>query len=378
MCDKDNSRRHFGQFYFDWDTMPERIPSAPDDIRALALSVVVPCHNEVENVQALHQRLSTICRATVGDSYELVLVNDGSTDQTWSALRTLASSDPHIVAVQLSRNYGHQLALSAGLQICRGNRTFILDADLQDPPELLPDMMTLMDQGFEVVYGQREERDGETWFKRASASAFYRLFNRLIDIRIPVDTGDFRLISRKALSHLNAMPEQFRFIRGMVSWIGLRQAPLPYKRAPRLAGETKYPLKKMLSFAVDAITSFSVAPLRIASHIGIVFGILGVVALAYILASWLLGNVVPGWTSLAALMLILGSVQLVVLGIVGEYLGRMYIEAKRRPLFIIDEIATVASIKDGAQGEPPLQWQGAQHPIHEMQDRIRRASNAAG
>ena len=358
--------------------MPDRISSASDDIRALALSVVVPCHNEVENVQALHHRLTAVCRSAVGDNYEFVLVNDGSTDQTWAALRTLAASDPHVVAVQLSRNYGHQLALSAGLQICRGERTLILDADLQDPPELLPDMMALMDQGYEVVYGQREERDGETWFKRTSASAFYRVFNRLIDIRIPVDTGDFRLISRKALSHLNAMPEQFRFIRGMVSWIGLRQAALPYKRAPRLAGETKYPLKKMLSFAVDAITSFSVAPLRIASHIGIIFGILGVVALAYILLSWLRGDVVEGWTSLAALILILGSVQLSVLGIVGEYLGRMYIEAKRRPLFIIDEIATAASIESGAQNGPSMQWQGATHPVHEMQELIRRASNAAG
>jgi len=347
-------------------------------MRAIALSVVVPCYNESESVHELHRRVTEACRSTVGDNYEIVLVNDGSTDGTWSALTGLSGLDPHVVAVQLARNYGHQIALSAGLQICRGERTLILDADLQDPPELLAEMMALMDQGYDVVYGQRQERDGETLFKRASAAAFYRLLNRLIDVRIPVDTGDFRLMSRKALAHLNAMPEQFRFVRGMVAWIGLRQTALPYQRAARFAGETKYPLKKMLRFAIDAITSFSVRPLRFASHIGIAFGVMGLISLGCILTFWLRGDVVPGWTSLAALVLILGSIQLTVLGVFGEYLGRMYIESKRRPLFIIDEIATNAAVAESypATGLVPPADQSARNSVHEMHERIRRAGHA--
>jgi dolichol-phosphate mannosyltransferase len=345
---------------------------------AIALSVVVPCYNEADGVAELHRRVTDVCRAAIGDDYEIVLVNDGSSDGTWAALTALAGRDPHVVAIQLARNYGHQVALSAGLQICRGERTLILDADLQDPPELLVEMMALMDQGFDVVYGQRQERDGETWFKRTSAAAFYRFFNRLIDVRIPVDTGDFRLMSRKALSHLNAMPEQFRFVRGMVAWIGLRQAPIRYHRSARFAGETKYPLKKMLRFAVDAITSFSVRPLRFASHIGIAFGVLGLVSLGCILTFWLRGDVVPGWTSLAALVLILGSIQLTLLGVFGEYLGRMYIESKRRPLFIIDEIATSATVAESYPARGPVHPAdpSARNSVHEMQERLRRAGHA--
>ena len=336
----------------------------------IMLSVVVPCYNEWESVRELHRRVTAACGSTVDENYEIVLVNDGSSDDTWLALKELSERDPHVVAVQLARNYGHQVALSAGLQVCRGERTLILDADLQDPPELLPDMMALMDQGYDVVYGQRRQREGETLFKRASAATFYRLLNRLIDVRIPVDTGDFRLMSRKALMHLNAMPEQFRFVRGMVAWIGLRQAAFPYERAARFAGETKYPLKKMLRFAVDAITSFSVRPLRFASHIGIAFGLIGVVCLVYTVVSWFSGDVVPGWTSLTALVLILGSVQLTVLGIFGEYLGRMYIESKRRPLFIVDEIVTTnATLAPSSQP--------GKNSVHELQERILRAGNVA-
>ena len=336
----------------------------------IALSVVVPCYNESESIHELHRRVMAICQSTAGVDYEIVLVNDGSTDGTWASLKELSERDPHVVAVQLARNYGHQVALSAGLQVCRGARILVLDADLQDPPELLPDMMALMNQGYDVVFGQRRQREGETLFKRASAAAFYRLLNRLIDVRIPVDAGDFRLMNRKALTHLNAMPEQFRFVRGMVAWIGLRQAAFPYERAARFAGETKYPFKKMLRFALDAITSFSVRPLRFASHIGIAFGFLGLLSLACILTFWLRGDVVPGWSSLAALILILGSIQLTVLGIFGEYLGRMYIESKRRPLFIIDEIATTGVAS--AHSDRP-----AENAVHQLQERILRAGNAA-
>jgi glycosyltransferase involved in cell wall biosynthesis len=305
----------------------------------LGLSVVVPCYNEEDGVQELHRRVSDVCQRCVGDNYELVLINDGSRDATWKIMRELSETDKHIVAVNLSRNHGHQLALSAGLQMARGERILIIDADLQDPPELLTKMMERMDDGCDVVFGQRIKREGETVFKKASAYAFYRLLNRMVDINIPQDTGDFRLMSRRALDILNSMPEHHRFIRGMVSWIGMRQEALPYERAARFAGETKYPLSKMVRFAIDAITGFSVRPLKIASVFGFYFGIATLLLIAYVLTQYFLGHTVEGWTSLAVIILALGSVQLLVAGIMGEYLGRLYIESKGRPLFVIQEIA---------------------------------------
>ena len=302
------------------------------------LSVVVPCYNEEDGILELHRRVSAVCHGCVGDDYELVLVNDGSSDATWAIMRELSQGDKHVVAVNLSRNHVHQLALSAGLQMCRGERIFILDADLQDPPELLPKMMDRMDDGCDVVFGQRIKRDGETVFKKASAFAFYRLLNRMVDIDIPRDTGDFRLMSRRAVDILTSMPEHHRFIRGMVSWIGMRQEALPYERAARFAGETKYPLTKMIRFAIDAITGFSVRPLRMASDLGFCFGIATLLLLGYVLASYSLGKTVEGWTSLAVIILALGSAQLFVLGVMGEYLGRLYMESKGRPLFIIQEV----------------------------------------
>lgn len=302
------------------------------------LSVVVPCYNEEDGLAELHRRVTEVCRACVGEDYEFVLVNDGSRDGTWAQIAALAAKDPRIVGVSLSRNYGHQLALSAGLSICVGERILIIDADLQDPPELLPQMMRMMDDGADVVYGQRAVRHGETWFKTASASLFYRMLDRLVEIKIPLDTGDFRLMSRRALDVLNSMPEQHRFIRGMVSWIGLKQVPLLYKRDERFAGETKYPLKKMVRFAIDAITSFSIQPLRLASLFGFLFGLLGLLGTLYALGSWMLGHTVEGWTSVILVVLVLGSVQLFVAGVSGEYLGRLYMEAKRRPLFVIDQV----------------------------------------
>ena len=305
---------------------------------AKRLSVVAPCFNEQDGIDEFYRRVSAVCAASVGDSYEIVLVNDGSTDSTLSALRTLSERDSHVVVVDLARNYGHQIALTAGLEFAGGERILILDADLQDPPELLSQMMALMDEGNDVVYGQRRRRTGESWFKLATAKLFYRLLQRLVDVAIPMDTGDFRLMSRPALNHLNSMPEHFRFVRGMVSWIGLRQAPLPYDRDARFAGATHYPLRRMIRLALDAVTSFSTVPLRFASHLGFLMGGMGVLALGYTLWSWASGNAVPGWTSLAVLILIIGSGQFMVLGIFGEYLGRMYMEAKRRPLYIVNEI----------------------------------------
>lgn len=304
----------------------------------LKLSVVVPCYNEEDGLRELHRRVSAICRTCIGNSYELVLVNDGSKDTTWKIMGEISTVDKHVVAINLSRNHGHQLALSAGLQMCRGERVFVLDADLQDPPELLPKMMARMDDGFDVVFGQRTKRQGETFFKKASAYVFYRLLNKMIDIDIPADTGDFRIMSRRAVNILNSMPEQHRFIRGMVSWIGLRQEALPYERAARFAGETKYPLSKMIRFAIDAITGFSVRPLRVASYLGFGFGMATMALLAYVVVNFFIGKSVEGWTSLAVIVLAVGSVQLFVAGVIGEYLGRLYVESKRRPLFLIQEV----------------------------------------
>lgn len=318
-----------------------------------ALSVVSPCYNEEGGIAELHRRVTAACREAVDDDYEIVLVNDGSRDRTWSVINSLAQQDPAVVAVNLSRNYGHQLALTAGLQVCRGRRVLILDADLQDPPELLQPMMRRMDAGIDVVYGRRVDRAGETRFKKLTAALFYRVLRRLVDVDIPTDTGDFRLMSRRALDVLNQMPENHRFIRGMVSWIGFPQEPLDYYRAERLVGETKYPLSKMIRFAVDAITGFSVRPLRIASYLGLASGLGAAVMMLYALASWLRGSVVEGWTSLTMIVLFLGSCQLMVAGLMGEYLGRLYLESKRRPLFVIQDI--VCAAPGAAPGkEPPV------------------------
>jgi polyisoprenyl-phosphate glycosyltransferase len=304
------------------------------------LSVVIPCYNEEAVIHELYRRVTQACRSQVGDRYELVLVNDGSFDETWVMLQELAHNDDRIVAVDLSRNHGHQLALSAGLSLARGERILVIDADLQDPPELLPEMMRLMEGGADVVYGQRVERDGETWFKRVSARVFYRLLLRMTDVGIPPDTGDFRLMRRPVLEALLAMPEQQRFIRGMVAWIGFRQVPLEYRRDRRFAGETKYPLRKMLTFAIDAITGFSIAPLRISFYVACFFLLFALLTIIYVLISWLYLGPVPGWTSIFLTVLILSSVQLFSLAVIGEYLGRVFMQTKQRPLFIVREIVS--------------------------------------
>ncbi len=303
------------------------------------LSIVVPCYNEEESLPELHRRVSAVANEVAGASHEIVLVNDGSKDSTWRVMKALATSDSHLVAVNLSRNHGHQLALTAGLEICAGDRILIIDADLQDPPEMLPAMMREMDlAGADVIYGVRRSREGETAFKKATAAFFYRALARLSDIAIPIDTGDFRLMSRRALDALLAMPEQARFIRGMVAWIGFRQVPLAYDRAERHAGSSKYPLRKMIGFAFDAISGFSTAPLRFASHFGLWLVAASALLLVYIAFGWLTGRVVEGWTSLMLVVVVLGAVQMFVLGMIGEYLGRLYLEAKRRPLYIVSDV----------------------------------------
>jgi dolichol-phosphate mannosyltransferase len=305
-----------------------------------ALSIVVPCFDEEACLPRLHERLTAAARSAAGDDYEIVLVNDGSRDGSWAIMQALAARDSHIVAINLSRNHGHQLALTAGLDLCRGDVVLIIDADLQDPPELLGEMMAAMArEGADVVYGVRKSRAGETAFKRATAHGFYRLLSRATDVDIPVDTGDFRLISRRALDALMAMPEQARFIRGMVAWIGFKQVALPYDREERFAGETKYPFRKMLRFAFDALTGFSSAPLKLASHAGMWLSLGSVVIVAYIFFGWLSGRSVPGWTSLMLVVVVLGAIQMFVLALMGEYLGRLYNQAKNRPLYIVQEIA---------------------------------------
>ena len=318
--------------------MPQPFHLAAEAGPRCALSIVIPCYNEDENLAVLHRRVSDAAAGVVGTDYELVLVNDGSTDSTWDRIARLCDDDPHVVGVDLSRNHGHQLALSAGLGVCTGERVLIIDADLQDPPEILPEMYRLMDQGADVVYGQRTERHGETWFKRATAKAFYRALGHLVDIPIPLDAGDFRLMSRRALDVLNSMPEQHRFVRGMVSWIGFPQVSIAYVRQPRYAGVSKYPLGKMVRFALDAITGFSVRPLRVSSYIGGVFALFGVALFVRTLYVWEAGGAIVGWTSLMSAVLLLGSAQLFVLGIIGEYLGRLFMEAKGRPLFVIKDV----------------------------------------
>jgi dolichol-phosphate mannosyltransferase len=315
---------------------------------APALSIVVPCYNEEACLDELHGRLTGAARTAVGEDYEIVLVNDGSRDRSWEMMRSLSARDPRLVAINLSRNHGHQLALTAGLDLCSGARILIIDADLQDPPELLPAMMAEMDrQSADVVYAVRRARAGETAFKLATAKLFYRLLSRLAEIEIPRDTGDFRLMSRRALDALLSLPEQARFIRGMVAWIGFRQVPIAYDRAERHAGQSKYPLSKMIRFALDAVTGFSTAPLRMASHIGLWLVAASVLLLAYIAFGWLTGSAIQGWTSLMLVVVILGAVQMFVLGMIGEYLGRLYMESKHRPLYIVAEIAGHAGGRPG-------------------------------
>jgi dolichol-phosphate mannosyltransferase len=317
----------------------------------MKLSIVVPCYNEEACLPALHERLGAAARGTFGDDYEILLVNDGSKDRSWPVMSAMAEDDPHLVAVNLSRNHGHQLALTAGLDLARGDVVLIIDADLQDPPELLEDMVETMErEGADVVYGVRKSRAGETAFKRATAHGFYRLLANATDVDIPLDAGDFRLISRRTLDILLAMPEQARFIRGMVAWIGFKQVPILYNRDERFAGESKYPLSKMLRFALDALTGFSSAPLKLASHAGLALSAGSVLIVLYILYAWIAGRNIQGWTSLMLVVVVLGAVQMFVLALMGEYIGRLYNESKRRPLYIVQEIAG-ASGREGRLGQ---------------------------
>jgi glycosyltransferase involved in cell wall biosynthesis len=303
------------------------------------ISVVAPCHNEEATLSALEKRVVAVCNSVVGEDYEIVLVNDGSIDTTWQVIDDLAQKNPHIVGVNLSRNFGHQLALTAGLNVCRGEYVLVIDADLQDPPELLPEMMKLAEAGADVVYGQRTERPGDSALRRLASAVFYRMLNLVSDVKIPPDTGDFRLISRRVLDILNAMPEEHRYIRGMISWIGFKQVPLLYKRDIRTEGETSYTFARLLSFSLDAIAGFSIKPLRYASYLGGIVVLFSMLAVILIITSFLFYDVeVAGWTSIMISIWFFGGVQLLFFGLVGEYLGRTFVQTKQRPKFIISDI----------------------------------------
>lgn len=302
-----------------------------------SISVVVPCFNEQEVVLELHRRLVAVLDV-ISIPYEIVLVDDGSSDRTWILMQELAQRSNCVKVIKLSRNFGHQLALSCGLDQARGEVVLIIDGDLQDPPELLPKMLELWRAGNDVVYGQRSSRAGETALKRFLAYSFYRLISRITGVSIPPDTGDFRLMDRRALDALLLLKERHRFVRGMVSWIGFRQVPLQYERPARFAGETKYPFRKSLQLAFDAITSFSYAPLRLASYLGIIISGFAFMYIAVVIALKILGVNFPGYTSLMASVLLLGGVQLIVLGIIGEYVGRIFEQGQGRPLYLIESV----------------------------------------
>jgi dolichol-phosphate mannosyltransferase len=303
-----------------------------------ALSVVAPCYNEEETLPVFVDRMVAACRASVGDSFEILLVNDGSRDGTWPLIQRLADETPGVVGGKEARNYGHQLAVTAGLTLARGERVLVIDADLQDPPELVAELGARMDEGYDVVYAQRRTRAKESAFKLLTADLFYRILGGMSDVPIPRNVGDFRLMSRRAVDRLNAMPEQDRFLRGMVSWMGGRQSQVLYDRDPRYAGETGYTLKKMIRLATAGITSFSTLPLKLAVVLAGAGALIAFALLVYVLVGFITGHVARGWTSLAMMMVFFGVGQFLCLAVMGAYIGRIFLEVKARPLYFIDDV----------------------------------------
>jgi polyisoprenyl-phosphate glycosyltransferase len=306
--------------------MPLRTPTL--------LSVVAPVYNEEELVEAFVQRT---CAALADYTFELVLVNDGSSDETPRLLDRIAAQDPRVRVIHLSRNFGHQAALTAGLEHALGDAVAMIDADLQDPPELIPRMVEQWASGAEVVYAVRRHRPGETAFKLATASWFYKLFNKLTQVDLEPNSGDFRLLDRRALDALLSMTERSRFLRGMTVWVGFTQTAVPYEREARAAGETKYTLRKMLRFSLDAIASFSHLPLQLATYIGLLSAGVAFVAIPVVIALHFAGSYLPGFGTLTIAILLIGGIQLIALGVIGEYVGRIYDEVKHRPLYIVRE-----------------------------------------
>lgn len=304
-------------------------------MRKPTFSIIAPIYNELENIPELYPRVHAVLDQT-GEPWELILVDDGSTDGSTEVIRNLAENDERVRPVIFARNFGHQIAVTAGMDYSRGDAVVIIDADLQDPPEVILQLIEKWREGYEVVYAVRAEREGETWFKKTTASLFYRLIYRITDVDIPMDTGDFRLMDRKVVNAMNQMREKQRYLRGMSSWVGFKQIGVTYNRKARFAGETKYPLKKMVKLALNAVTGFSYFPLQLASYLGIFT--VGITLMA-LLVSFILflarGIGFGGQANMWLALLFLGGVQLVGLGIIGEYIGRIYDEAKNRPLYIV-------------------------------------------
>lgn len=302
-------------------------------------SVIVPMYNEEEVIIETYRRLTHVMN-NIGESYEIIFINDGSRDKTRLMLHELCNKDKHIKMIDFARNFGHQIAITAGMDYAAGECMVIIDGDLQDPPELIPDMINRWREGYDVVYGKRISRQGESLFKKTTAKAYYRILRGLTNVDIPVDTGDFRLIDRKVCEALKQLPERSRYVRGLMSWVGFKQIAIEFERSERFAGETKYPLKKMLKLAMDGIMSFSYKPLKLASYLGAILSGISFLYLIFVLIQKLFfpETSQSGWTSLIAVSLFFNGIILLMLGIIGEYIGRIYEEAKGRPLYIISEL----------------------------------------
>ncbi len=300
-------------------------------------SIVVPVYNEEEVIHETYRRLTEVMRSTK-EAYELLFVNDGSRDRTAEIIKEYSEQDPTVVLLDFARNFGHQIAITAGMDYARGEAVVVIDADLQDPPELILEMIEKWKQGFDVVYAKRTKRKGETYFKKQTAAMFYRFLRAMTDIDIPLDTGDFRLLDRKVCNQMNSIQEKNRFVRGLVSWVGFKQIAVEYERDERLAGESKYPLKKMLKLSMDGITSFSYKPLKLASYAGVTLSGIGFIYLLVVLYLKLFtDSTITGWSSLIVIQLFFSGIILIILGMIGEYIGRIYDETKNRPLYIVRE-----------------------------------------
>lgn len=314
-----------------------------------SISVVAPAYNEQEVIEEFHRRVTNVLGG-LGYPYEIVLVNDGSKDRTLELMHAMHRQDPHVTIVDLSRNFGKEIALTAGLNHTRGEVVVILDADLQDPPELIPEMLEGWREGYDIVYGVRSQRDGETWMKKASASAFYRLIQHISRVRIPRDTGDFRLMTRRTILEMGKLREQHRFMKGLFAWIGFPAKPLFYRRDPRLAGVTKWNYWNLFNLAVEGITSFTIAPLKIATYAGLCVAFLSLLYAAVVIWKTLMyGDPVQGYPSLMVVILFLGGVQLISVGVLGEYIGRIFNEVKMRPLYLINRVMQ-SDLEPGGHG----------------------------
>ena len=307
------------------------------------ISLVIPMYYEEQVAEECYKRVSKVLKGLKDYDYEIIFVNDGSKDKTLPILEKIADKDKKVKIVSFSRNFGHQAAVTAGLKYITGDAVVIMDADLQDPPELVPDMLKKWEEGYEVIYGKRKKRDGESAFKLLTAKAFYATLNKLSDVEIPKDTGDFRLVDRKVVDVVNSLPEHNKFLRGLFSWVGFKQYPYEYERKERFAGKTKYPLKKMLKLAKDGIIGFSTKPLKIVGGLGILSVVVSIIILIYAILSFAFSwnNLTAGWTSIMCTMTFLGGIILISLWMIGEYIARIYDETKQRPQYIVDKTINI-------------------------------------